>query len=426
MSKPIQAIRGMSDVVPADAPFWQHIERTARELLSAYGYQEIRLPLLERTELFRRSIGEVTDIVEKEMYTFSDRSGDSITLRPEGTAGCVRAGIEHGLFRGTVQRLWYIGPMFRHERPQRGRYRQFHQIGVEAFGVPGPEVDAEMILMTSRLWRKLGISDLRLEINSLGSSEARAKYRTRLVSYFETHFASLDEDSRRRSESNPLRILDSKNPEMQGLLQKAPKLLEHLDTESRDHFERLCRILDAAGVAYTINPRLVRGLDYYTRTVFEWVTDQLGTQGTVCAGGRFDNLVAQFGGPPTPAVGYAMGLERTISLLKERGIGVAEHAPHAYLVAVGERAAMEAYGIAETLRDRLPHLRLLVDGEPAGFKGKLKRADRSGARLALILGEDEARAGQVSVKHLRESVAQISISQASLGDYLDRVLFAQE
>lgn len=424
LAKSIQAVRGMNDILPEDTPRWQYLEATARQVLAAYGYTEIRLPVLEQTELFSRSIGEVTDIVEKEMYNFPDRSGMSLTLRPEGTAGCVRSVIQHGLLRGKMPRMWYIGPMFRHERPQMGRYRQFYQIGVEAFGMAGPEIDAEQILMTARLWRRLGLSDLVLELNSLGSPESRVAYRELLVDYFETHYHVLDEDSRRRLATNPLRILDSKIPEMQGLIHDAPSLLEYLDQASAEHFTRVQALLEAAGVNFRINPRLVRGLDYYTKTVFEWVTERLGAQGSVCAGGRYDGLVAQIGGPPTPAVGFAIGLERLIALLKEGASHHPEGRPHAYLLAVGEDASVQAMVLAESLRDQLVPLRLLVDAEPGGFKSKLKRADRSGARLALILGEDEAKTQQVSIKYLREEKDQQSVPQTALGGYLERTLFA--
>jgi histidyl-tRNA synthetase len=406
----------MNDILPDQTPYWQQIEGSVRAILAAYGYNEIRMPIVERTELFARSIGEVTDIVEKEMYTFEDRNGDSLTLRPEGTAGCVRAGIENGLLHNQVQRLWYLGPMFRHERPQKGRYRQFHQIGAEVFGLEGPDVDAELILMTARLWRQLGIDDLvELQVNSLGTVAARAAYRDRLVEYLRDHHAALDEDSRRRLETNPLRILDSKNPDMQSIIGQAPLLIDHLDDESRDHFDRLVAVLKAAGLRYTLNPRLVRGLDYYGRTVFEWVTDALGAQGTVCAGGRYDGLVDHLGGRATPAVGFAMGLERLVALMEsaERA-QPADVAPHAYLALLGDSARQAGLLLAERLRDRVPGLRLLTHCGGGGFKAQLKRADRSGAALALLLGEDEIARGEIGIKHLREEHEQESLGEEAL------------
>jgi len=422
VSKNIQAVRGMNDILPAETPRWQAVEAVFRRLMAAYGYGEIRLPIVEKTELFKRSIGEVTDIVEKEMYTFEDRNGDSLTLRPEGTAGCVRAGIQHGLLHNQVQRLWYLGPMFRHERPQKGRYRQFHQLGVEVFGLPGPDIDAELILMTARLWRELGMDDeVHLEINSLGSGAARRDYRDRLVAYLEAHEAELDEDSRRRLHTNPLRVLDSKNPAMQDLIEAAPKLMDHLDAESRAHFEALCARLDAAGIAYRVNPRLVRGLDYYTRTVFEWITDRLGAQGTVCAGGRYDGLVEQLGGRPTPAVGFALGLERLVALLAARELPDTT-TPHAYLLLAGEAAERSGPLLAEKLRDALPHLRLLVHAGGGSFKSQMKKADRSGARLALILGEDEMVAGNIAIKDLRGTGEQQHVKQDELADRLAQML----
>lgn len=413
----------MNDIIPSETPYWQHVEGVARDVLVNYGYEEIRPPVMERTELFQRSIGEVTDIVEKEMYTFSDRNGDSLTLRPEATAGCVRASVEHGLLRSGTQRLWYMGPMFRHERPQKERYRQFYQVDVEAFGMPGPDIDAELILMTARLWRMLGLSGLTLELNSLGSVETQAAYRRLLANYFSERSESLDEDSRRRLDTNPLRILDSKNPEMMPIIEECPKILDRLDTESSDHFAELRSILEAAGIPYAINTCLVRGLDYYTGTVFEWTTNQLGSQGTVCGGGRYDNLVAQIGGPDTPAIGFAMGLERLISLLRNQGTEPPRCTPHVYLAAVAQDAATHGHRLSESLRDRLPGLRLLVDSGPGSFKSKLKRADRSGARVALILGDDETRSARVNVKFLRESTPQKSLTESELTDLLQQ-LFA--
>jgi len=422
----IQAIRGMNDILPEQTPYWQQLEEVARGVLISYGYEELRLPLLEKTELFSRSIGEVTDIVEKEMYTFSDRNGDSLTLRPEGTAGCVRAGIQNGLLR-TQQRLWYMGPMFRHERPQKGRYRQFHQIGVEVYGLTGPDVDAEHILICARIWRLLGLEGLTLELSSLGSVEARAAFRARLVEYFSDHLNILDEDSRRRLSTNPLRILDSKHPDMQALIRGAPSLHEHLDGESREHFEALKSILDAAGIAYAINPRLVRGLDYYTRTVFEWTTERLGAQGTVCAGGRYDGLVEQLGGKPTPAVGFAMGLERMVGLMLDSGQAPSHHVPHAYLAVVGDDAIRQGQGVAERLRNQVPWLRLLVNGGGGSFKTQMKRADKCGARVALVLGDEELQRGEVGVKHLRDpGLPQSSVRLADLGTHLSRMLLVGE
>jgi histidyl-tRNA synthetase len=388
-------------------------------VLTAYGYREIRLPLLEKTELFARSIGEVTDIVEKEMYTFSDRNGDSLTLRPEGTAGCVRASIEHGLLHNQSQRLWYSGPMFRHERPQKGRYRQFHQIGAEVYGMTGPDIDAELICMTARFWKQLGIQDVVLQINSLGSSAARAVYREQLANYFKAHEDALDEDSRRRLYSNPLRILDTKNSAMQAIVAGAPLLGEFLDEESRLHFEHLQELLEAVGISYEVNPRLVRGLDYYCKTVFEWVTDRLGAQGTVCAGGRYDGLVEQLGGQAVPGVGFAMGMERLVAMLSESGYAGLDPCPHAYLVMVGEAAERCGRVLAERVRDQLPGLRLQVNCGGGSFKAQLKRADRSRARLALILGENEIQARQITVKPLRQDGEQIRVSQDGLIGFLE-------
>jgi histidyl-tRNA synthetase len=401
MSSSISPIRGINDILPEETPAWQWIEAVVRDTVQAYGYREIRLPLMERTELFARSIGEVTDIVEKEMYTFEDRNGDSLSLRPEATASCVRAGISHGLFHNAQPRLWYSGPMFRYERPQKGRYRQFHQIGAEAFGLAGPDIDAELILICGRIWSRLGLTDITLELNSLGTPESRAEYRDLLVNYFSDHYGQLDEDSRRRLEQNPLRILDSKNPEMADLVAGAPEITEHLDPESADHFAALRGMLEEAGLEYRINPRLVRGLDYYSRTVFEWTTDRLGAQSAVCSGGRYDELVAQLGGQPTPAVGWAMGLERLVELLRLSGLEPPPAAPHAYLVPLGETAQRRAQALGESLRDALPALRLQVHCGAGGMKARMKRADRSGAEHALILGEDELAAGTIVIKPLR-------------------------
>jgi histidyl-tRNA synthetase len=415
----LRAIRGMNDILPDETPYWQALESTVRRLLQSYGYGEIRLPLVEYTELFRRSIGEVTDIVEKEMYTFSDRNGESLTLRPEGTAGCVRAAIQQGLL-GTSQRLWYAGPMFRYERPQKGRQRQFQQVGVEAFGVATPDMEAELILLSARLWRELGIDGhVKLELNSIGSSGDRARYREALVAYLGTHREALDEDSQRRLHSNPLRILDSKNPDTQALLDEAPALADYLDDDSRRDFARLCALLDAAGLGYRLNPRLVRGLDYYNKTVFEWVTDSLGAQGTVCAGGRYDGLVEQLGGRPTPGVGFAMGMERLVLLLSEVGRSPDPgREADLYAVAVGEAAATAALAQVEQLRDALPGVCIVQHTGGGSFKSQMKKADKSGARLALIWGEDEVREGTCAVKSLRESGVQSSVALAELPAYV--------
>lgn len=397
MAEIIRSIRGMNDILPDVTPYWQLVEKTLKDVVSGYGYQEIRFPIVEKTELFCRSIGEVTDIVEKEMYSFDDRNGDSLALRPEGTAGCVRAAMQNGMLNQT-QRLWYMGPMFRHERPQKGRYRQFHQIGVEAYGFSGPDIDAEMILMTARLWKQLGLTGLTLQINSLGTTEVRLAYRDELIAYFEAHKEQLDEDSQRRLHTNPLRILDSKNPAMQALNDAAPKLLDHLDDESKQDFETLCQTLDTAGLVYEINPRLVRGLDYYGKTVFEWVTDQLGSQGTVCAGGRYDSLVAQLGGREATAIGFAIGLERLISLLEVTDALPEVDGIDAYFVAVGDNANKQALLLAEQLRDEIPNLKLITHCGGGSFKSQFKRADRSGARWTLILGDDEINQQVVGVK----------------------------
>ena len=401
----------MNDILPGESSSWQYLEDTLRDVVHAYGYQEIRLPLLEKTELFKRSIGEVTDIVEKEMYTFDDRNGDSLTLRPEGTASCVRACMQHGLLHNQVQRLWYTGPMFRHERPQKGRYRQFHQIGVEAFGMAGPDIDAEVIFMSARMWQRLGLQGAVLQINSLGTVASRADYRTALVAYLRAHESGLDEDSRRRLESNPLRILDSKNPDMQRLIEAAPQLPDYLDEESRDHFAALCALLDAADLDYEINPRLVRGLDYYSKTVFEWVTDQLGAQGTICAGGRYDGLVEYLGGKPVPAFGFALGLERLLALLQAGDAAIPDCHPHVYLVLNGQQAVQHGMVFAEQLRTALPGLRLQSNCGNGSFKSQFKRADKSGASLALVMGDDEVTQGTVILKPLRSEAGQETLSQ---------------
>jgi histidyl-tRNA synthetase len=421
MSK-IQSIRGMNDILPEQTPLWQFVERSAAQLLAGYGYQEIRFPILEQTELFKRSIGEVTDIVEKEMYTFEDRNGDSLTLRPEGTAGCVRACEQNGLLFNQIQRLWYTGPMFRHERPQKGRLRQFHQIGVEAFGMTGPDIDAELILLTARLWRKLDLLDhVTLELNSIGSAAARATYKAALVVYLQQFFDRLDDDSQRRLQTNPLRILDSKDESTRAVLVGAPSLSDYLDDESKQHFHQLRDLLDRAGLRYRINPALVRGLDYYGKTVFEWTTDKLGAQATVCAGGRYDGLVEQLGGKSTPAVGFGMGIERLCLLLEACNKVPADilAAPQVYIVAAGARAEAEALVLAEALRDQLPELKLITNCGGGSFKSQFKKADKSGAQLALVLGDQEADAGSINIKWLRdEQREQQTIAQAQLADFL--------
>jgi len=401
MSNALRAVRGMNDLLPADAPLWAYFEQTIRDWLKSYGYREMRTPILEHTGLFKRAIGEVTDIVEKEMYTFVDAlNGESMTLRPEGTASCVRATIEHNLLFDGGKRLWYSGPMFRHERPQKGRYRQFHQVGVEALGFAGPDLDIEHLLMTARLWKKLGLAEfIQLEINSLGGPESRASHRQKLVEYFTAHADELDADSQRRLQTNPLRILDSKNPAMQALVEAAPKLMDELDEAALAHFAAVKNGLDAAGIAYRVNPRLVRGLDYYNYTVFEWVTDKLGAQGTVCAGGRYDSLVAQLGGKPSPACGFAMGVERLLVMLTEAGLMPAPDTPDIYLVNVGEAAERIAMQTAENLRDA--GLSVVLHGGGGSFKSQMKKADASQANYAVLIGDDEAAANQVTLKALR-------------------------
>lgn len=422
MAKNIQAIRGMRDILPDQTPLWQLLENRVRGVLASYGYSEIRMPVLEMTDLFKRSIGEVTDIVEKEMYTFDDRNGDSLTLRPEGTAGCVRAGIENGLFHNQVQRLWYQGPMFRHERPQKGRFRQFNQIGVETYGMDGPDIDLEVILITNRIWQSLGLDGLELQINTLGTSEERAAYRDKLVEYLSANKDQLDEESLRRLESNPLRILDSKNSDMQELIAAAPSLMDYLGDESKSHFAALCSGLETADVSYVINPRLVRGLDYYSRTVFEWITDQLGAQGTVCAGGRYDGLVAQLGGRGTPAIGFAMGVERLISLLEDSDTASQTDQLHAYMVLVGEEPQRQGLILAERLRNQVPGLRLLTNCGGGSFKSQFKKADRSGARYALVIGEDELQRGVTGIKPLRDNGEQQEIALDALDAFFQPFL----
>ena len=418
MSKIIQSIRGMHDVLPDESYQWQDFEQIVRDLMAVYGYREIRMPAVESTDLFSRSIGEVTDIVEKEMYTFEDRNGDLLTLRPEGTAGCVRAGIQHGILHNQVQRLWYMGPMFRHERPQKGRYRQFHQFGVETFGIADPDIDAELIIMTARLWKQLQLEDIRLELNTLGSNEARAKYREILLDYLNANRDQLDEDSLRRLDSNPLRILDSKNPEMKSMIQSAPSLLDYLDAESAEDFEQLKQYLDDAGIEYTINPRLVRGLDYYCKTVFEWVTDQLGAQGTVCAGGRYDGLVEQLGGRSTPAAGFALGIERLLAMREAANIEVPQGQPDIYLLLQGESSSRKGLLLAETLRNDCPGLSVLSNCGGGSFKSQMKKADKSGAVIAVILGENEIAENTVTVKFLREQKQQQTINQSDISEFL--------
>ena len=416
----IQSIRGMNDLLPEQSPTWRYVEAAVSGLLGRYGYREIRFPILEQTELFARAVGEVTDIVEKEMYSFEDRNGDYLSLRPEGTAGCVRACNQNGLLHNQTQRLWYAGPMFRHERPQKGRLRQFHQIGVEAFGLEGPDIDAELLLMTARLWQELKIDHaLTLQINSLGTSESRTAYRQALVDFLTQRQDDLDEDSQRRLKSNPLRILDSKNPQTQSVLGQAPVLADFLDSESTQHFQQLCDVLDSAGISYKINPRLVRGLDYYSKTVFEWVTDNLGAQGTVCAGGRYDGLVELLGGKPCAGVGFAIGIERLIMLLDELGTvpdSVAKQVD-VYLVAVGN-VASSALQLAENLRSSFKQLRVESHCGGGSFKSQMKKADKSGAAVAVIVGEDEVLSATVGVKFLREERPQQSVKQQDLTEFL--------
>jgi histidyl-tRNA synthetase len=406
VSKHIEPLRGVHDVLPAQAALWQFLEATTREVFAAYGYEELRVPVIEQTQLFKRSIGDFTDIVEKEMFSFVDQGDDHITLRPEATAGMARAVISNGLLREGRLRVWCMGPMFRRERPQAGRYRQFHQIDAEAFGFAGPDVDAEMILLSARLLRRLGLTDVKLHLNSLGTPESRAIYREQLIAYFGAHEAALDADSKRRLHGNPLRILDSKNPDMQRIVAGAPLLSDCLDEDSRRHFAALCAQLEAAGVAYHVDPRLVRGLDYYTRTVFEWITDSLGSQSTVCAGGRYDGLIAHLGGPPTPGIGWAMGQERIVMLLEKQARISSHDRPQIYFVSVGERTDVFGLKLAERLRDAWPGLRLQFNLGGGNFKAQFKRADKSGAALALVLGEDELARGVAAIKDLRGGMPQ--------------------
>jgi len=419
MTNNIQAIRGMHDVLPEQTPLWQYAEHKLREVLSVYGYSEIRLPVLEKTELFKRSIGEVTDIVEKEMYTFDDRNGDSLTLRPEGTAGCLRACLEHGLLHNQVHRLWYYGPMYRHERPQKGRYRQFIQLGVETYGMSGPDIDAELILIMDRLWKKLGIRDkVRLQINSLGTIAERQVYRVVLVNYFKAHLDELDEDSLRRLETNPLRILDTKNPAMQQLVENAPELMAHLGEESLAHFNGLTAILDSLGVSYEITTRLVRGLDYYSKTVFEWVTDELGSQGTICAGGRYDSLIEQLGGKPN----FAVGFERLLALVELAGNVPLERSIDVYMIRVGELAEKEGLRLAEEIRNEVPGLKLQVNCGGGSFKSQFKKADKIGAEYAIILGDDEVSRKELAIKSLRSEQGQKTFNQEQAIAFLQEFL----
>ncbi|WNC70355.1 histidine--tRNA ligase [Thalassotalea nanhaiensis] len=424
MSKAIQAIRGMNDCLPGETNKWQMVEDAMRRVAGNYGYAEIRMPVVESTNLFKRGIGEVTDIVEKEMYTFDDRNGDSLTLRPEGTASCVRAGNQHGLLYNQEQRLWYMGPMFRHERPQKGRYRQFHQFGIESFGIATPDIDAEVIMLSARLWRELGIEDfVTLELNSLGSNQARADYRDALVEFLTLHEDKLDDDSKRRMHANPLRVLDSKNRDVQALLVDAPKLSEYLDEESTQHFASLCKRLDAAGIKYTINERLVRGLDYYNRTVFEWVTDSLGAQGTVCAGGRYDGLVEQLGGKATPAVGFAMGIERLVLMLTELDkLENIRATTDVYVAMVGENAELAGVALAEQWRDEVPGIRIQSHCGGGKFNKQMKRADKSGALVAIILGDSEIEQQQATVKYLRENKEQQTVPFSNVAPLLEELI----
>ncbi|WP_444995118.1 histidine--tRNA ligase [Aliikangiella sp. IMCC44359] len=425
MSKAFQAIKGMNDCLPEMSPIWQHLEACIRQVVSSYGYSEIRTPIVENTQLFCRSIGEVTDIVEKEMYTFVDKGEDSLTMRPEGTAACVRAGIQNGLLYNQQQRLWYMGPMFRREKPQKGRYRQFHQFGAESFGFNGPDIDAELIALTARLWKTLGFADdVELQLNSLGSNQAREAYKALLVEYFTENFELLDEDSQRRLKSNPLRILDSKNPALKELISAAPKLTEHLDEESKRHFTLLCEKLEQLDIAYVINPTLVRGLDYYNRTVFEWVTSSLGAQGTICAGGRYDGLVEQLGGQATPGCGFAMGLERIILLLEQQSdLSAKLSLPvDVYICTLGETAEAAGGVYIEKLRDSYPLIKFQQHCGGGNFKKQLKKADKSSAKIALILGDDEIKNQAVGIKFLREDKQQITLSQSDLIEQLSQIL----
>ena len=419
----IAAVRGMHDILPEQTPRWQYVEQVIREVLGSYGYQEIRLPIVEKTELFKRSIGEVTDIVEKEMYTFDDRNSDSLTLRPEGTAGCLRACLEHGLLQNQVHRLWYYGPMFRHERPQKGRYRQFYQLGVETYGMAGADIDAEIILLSDRLWKRLGIRDkVHLQLNSLGTSAERAVYRKKLVEYFKAHVEQLDEDSVRRLETNPLRILDTKNPAMQKLVENAPELMAYLGEESRAHFQALTASLESLGIEYQFNSRLVRGLDYYGKTVFEWVTTELGAQGTICAGGRYDALIEQLGGKENYAIGFALGMERLLALVELLDNIPTPRTVDVYMIRVGLEAEKQGFIFAEQIRDQLPNLKLQMNCGGGSFKSQFKKADKSGAEFAIIIGDDEVKRGEVAIKNLRVEQEQQSLSYSDAIGFLQKTL----
>ena len=417
----IQSIRGMHDVLPPQSGLMRSLEHATQDVLQQYGYQEIRMPILEQTELFKRSLGEVTDIVEKEMYTFADRNGDHLTLRPEGTASCVRAGIQHGFLYGQPQRLWYCGPFFRHERPQKGRYRQFHQLGVETFGFVGPDIDAELIILSAHMWKKINLPmQPVLQINSLGSAQARIKYREVLIEYLQQHESSLDQEAQKRLHTNPMRILDSKNPDLQEIIQNAPSLLEHLDAESADHFLQLQKLLDASNIQYVINPRLVRGLDYYSKTVFEWIADGLGAQATICAGGRYDGLVEQLGGKPCPAAGFAIGLERLSSLLED--LQSTEQPVDVFMVLMGEKAEIAGIQLASEMRQALPTSSVITNCGGGSIKSQMKRADKSHASLAFILGEDELINQNITVKYLREKREQQTIAQADAVSFLNQYM----
>jgi histidyl-tRNA synthetase len=422
LAEKIQSVKGMHDILNDRTSDWQYLEKTIQDILNRYGYQEIRTPLVEKTDLFERSIGEATDIVSKEMYTFPDRNGERLTLRPEGTAGTVRSLMQHGLYQNNALRLWYCGPMFRYERPQKGRTRQFDQVGAEVFGLPGPDIDAELIAMCERFWKELGLSGFELQINTLGTSEARKNYRKVLVDYLSDHQTELDDDSRVRLHKNPLRILDSKNPQMQALINKAPSMADYMDGESIEHFDGLKQLLDACDISYTVNPRLVRGLDYYSKTVFEWITDELGAQGTVCAGGRYDGLIEHFGGKPVAGIGFAMGLGRLVELLGENEVRKQGQTPHVYLIIAGDEAKTAGFRLAEQLKDELPGLRILMHCGGGSFKSQFKKADKSGAEIALILGEDELQKQTIGLKTLRREASQIELGWDKLATALQTEL----
>lgn len=423
MSNKLKAIRGMHDILSDKTSMWQFVEKTAAGIFSSYGFHEIRIPVVENTDVFSRSIGESSDIVTKEMYSFTDRNGDQLTLRPEGTAGCVRAGIEHGLFHNQTQKLWYSGPMFRHERPQKGRQRQFYQIGLEAFGFEGPDIDAEIILICARLWSMLGLDDIKLLLNNLGTTETRDEYRSTLVTYFNKYHSKLDEDSLRRLDTNPLRILDSKNPDMQDIINGAPVMVDFLDDESTKHFDGLKSLLDHLNIKYELAPHLVRGLDYYSKTVFEWTTDKLGAQGTVCAGGRYDALVEQFGGNPTPACGFAMGIERLVELLEHTRQSFQE-TPDIYFILSGSDSIATGLQLAESIRDRFPGICIMTHCGGGSIKSQFKKADKSGAKFALILGEDELANHSIGFKSMREQDAQETVNQDEIVSLLEKKMAA--